>query len=73
MTKNAPLAQLAEQVTLNHKVVGSSPSWRTKEIPSPAYVAGFFIGKKLDLKMVVYSNRIATRTFYSLSGIILMR
>lgn len=26
---NAPLAQLVEQVTLNHKVGGSTPLWRT--------------------------------------------
>jgi hypothetical protein len=26
--KNAPLAQLVEQLTLNQRVEGSSPSWR---------------------------------------------
>ena len=27
----APLAQLAEQLTLNQRVVGSSPTWRSEE------------------------------------------
>src|SRR3954453_12046323 len=29
----APLAQLAEQLTLNQRVVGSSPTWRTTRPP----------------------------------------
>src|SRR5687767_1305286 len=30
LTADAPIAQLAEQLTLNQRVLGSSPSWRTK-------------------------------------------
>ena len=30
ITFNAPLAQLAEQLTLNQRVVGSSPTWRNQ-------------------------------------------
>ena len=31
--RNAPLAQLVEQLTLNQWVLGSSPRWCTKKIP----------------------------------------
>lgn len=37
---NAPLAQLVEQVTLNHKVGGSTPLWRTTAKPN---INGFAI------------------------------
>ena len=43
---DAPLAQLAEQLTLNQWVPGSSPGGRTKETtgnhhPKPMYLQGF--------------------------------
>jgi hypothetical protein len=40
---DAPLAQLAEQLTLNQWVPGSSPGGRTNKTPlSPLYFKGFF-------------------------------
>jgi hypothetical protein len=38
--KRAPLAQLVEQVTLNHKVPGSIPGRRTRQGPSRALLHG---------------------------------
>ena len=34
-TLHAPVAQLAEQLTLNQRVVGSSPTWRTTDVNEP--------------------------------------
>jgi hypothetical protein len=40
---DAPLAQLAEQLTLNQWVPGSSPGGRTNKTPLfPLYFRGFF-------------------------------
>ena len=52
-TTHALLAQLAEQLTLNQRVVGSSPTGGTLKSP-PHHEAGFFIsqdGNRLHLRL----------------------
>ncbi len=41
-SKYAPLAQLVEQLTLNQKVGGSTPSWRTSKNPENTGNPGVF-------------------------------
>ena len=49
---NGPLAQLAEQLTLNQKVVGSIPTWSTIENEAPPGLEGLYVFEKFppDLK-----------------------
>ena len=53
--KYAPLAQLAEQLTFNQRVAGSSPARRTTLLPG-----SFFLRPKLPLLKIIPVKRVLT-------------
>ena len=60
----APLAQLAEQLTLNQRVRGSSP-WRRTKSPGHSVGLGFFMSPTDHLRTTLADTRVSVRPWRS--------
>ena len=60
----APLAQLVEQLTLNQKVRGSIPRWRTTQEIERFYALYFFDMNKIIQRLTLQSEFVEKINYY---------
>ena len=59
LSRDEPLAQLAEHLTFNQGARGSNPRWLTKKIPLTMRLEGFFVMSE-KISESYLSNRFLT-------------